>query len=140
MRNSFSLVFGVMLLACGGTSTPPIDGGTDGTVSDTGGGSDGSGVGDGGGGPCDGGSCPFGLHCCGNTCVNQTNDPQNCGMCGRKCSGSTPMCQGGSCGASTCMPMCATNQVCCIVDGPGPAQDPKCYDGITCPVGCPLCN
>ena len=139
MRN-LSWILGLVLVACGGTPTPPIDGGgNDGTVSDSGGGVDGAGS-DSGGGPCDAGACGFGLTCCGNKCVNQNNDPQNCGMCGNKCTGGKPMCQGGQCAASACMPMCTASQVCCIVDGPGPTQPPKCYDGDTCPVGCPLCN
>jgi hypothetical protein len=36
---------------------------------------------------CQGTQCNAGLSCCGNTCVDTTNDDANCGSCGRKCAG-----------------------------------------------------
>jgi hypothetical protein len=138
MRTLF--LFGLLLVAACGSSTPPADGGLDATLSDGSAGKDGSSGVEGGAGPCDGGACTFGFKCCGNTCVNDRNDPKNCGGCGTTCGGMTPMCSNGTCTGSKCMPACATNQVCCEVEGPGPSMGPKCYDGDTCPVGCPQCQ
>lgn len=94
---------------------------------------------DSGGGACDGGTCPGGLYCCAGGCVNLANDPLNCGTCGRTCAGSTPMCQSGTCAADACTPPCALGSVCCEVNRGGPLGAPSCYQGTTCPVGCPLC-
>ena len=53
---------------------------------------------------CNGTSC--GVSCTGatptycmttNTCVNTTNDANNCGTCAMKCTGATPVCSGSSC-------------------------------------------
>jgi hypothetical protein len=136
-----SLALGVGTFGCGGTTAPDIDGGgggdgggSDGSKSDGGGGADS------GGGPCDGGACPIGLTCCNDSCVNENNDPLHCGGCGTSCSGSTGMCQGGSCIAPTCQPGCGDGEVCCDVQGPGPSGPPQCLPGPTCPVGCPLCQ
>jgi hypothetical protein len=98
-------------------------------------------VADSGGGPCSAGSaCPTFLHCCSGACVNEQNDPLNCGGCGIVCSGATPMCEAGHCVAATCEPACGSGQTCCLVDGPGPSGGPKCVDGPTCPIGCPACG
>jgi hypothetical protein len=119
-------------LACGGTTTTNLDAGADGSSDAP--------VADSGGGPCDGGACTFGLHCCSNACINEMNDPLNCGGCGIVCSGSQSMCLGGSCQSPTCQPSCSDGQVCCDIPGPGPSQPVKCVDGVTCPVGCPACK
>jgi len=95
---------------------------------------------DSGGGGCDAGACEGGLDCCGGACVNLKNDPFNCGACGTRCSGLKSMCNGGLCTLPTCLPLCKETQQCCNVPGPGPSGGPKCVDGPTCPVGCPLCK
>ncbi len=137
-----SLVALFVVVACGGTTTV-IDGGVDGSSADASS-KDGSvsdaPVYDSGGGACDGGACGFGLECCGDQCVNQTNDPNNCGGCGTVCSGSKSMCLGGSCQAQTCQPACGDGFKCCDLQGPGPSGPPKCVAGQTCPVGCPSCG
>ena len=95
---------------------------------------------DSGGGACDAGACPQGLTCCGGQCKNLVNDPLNCSQCGQGCSGATPMCLGGVCSKDICQPTCGTGQVCCQVNKGGPSGPPTCYQGTTCPVGCPLCK
>ena len=98
-------------------------------------------VADSGGGPCmEGGVCQLGLTCCDPACVNEQNDPLNCGTCGHRCDGATSMCELGNCVLPTCAPPCTSNQSCCDVKGPGPSMPPACVDGPTCPVGCPLCQ
>ena len=98
-------------------------------------------VGDSGGGPCDpSGGCSAVLKCCAGSCVYEQNDPLNCGGCGIVCSGETSMCLGGTCTKPTCSPACGTGQSCCQIDGPGPSGPPRCIDGPTCPIGCPLCG
>jgi hypothetical protein len=98
-------------------------------------------VGDSGGGPCDpSGGCSALLKCCAGACVYEQNDPLNCGGCGVVCSGETSMCEGGHCIKPTCAPACGAGQSCCQIDGPGPSGPPRCVDGPTCPIGCPLCG
>lgn len=96
---------------------------------------------DSGGGPCGSGGlvCGAGLTCCSGACINFANDPLNCGGCGTRCTGTTPMCAGGTCTHDMCSPVCGTGSVCCAVNGGGPVRPPVCYVGITCPVGCPTC-
>jgi hypothetical protein len=103
-------------------------------------------------------ACMTGRTCCGGGCVNTSNDPRNCGGCGRTCSGDRPFCAGGTCTANPCQrdggtcagggaccgtTCCAAGQLCCDVEGPvgGIVQ---CHtptaDQPTCPQGCaPLC-
>lgn len=88
---------------------------------------------------CDGG-CGFGFHCCDDSCVNENNDPLNCGGCGTKCTGSTSMCLVAICGPPTCQPTCQSGEQCCEIQGPGPSGPPQCVQGTTCPLGCPACN
>lgn len=85
-------------------------------------------------------SCGGGLNCCAGACKNFENDPLNCGGCGHLCTGEKSMCLGGGCETPTCPTTCAAGEQCCLVPGPGPSALPKCYPGITCPVGCPLCK
>ncbi len=98
-----------------------------------------------------------GFTCCDGSCRNLDNDPKNCGMCGKVCSGGTSMCQGGDCVAPPCTAelcapdasccgavCCAVGQLCCQImhGGPSPAEPtPECADPVdgTCPAGCPAC-
>ena len=141
LASSLTCIF--IAAACGGTVTTVGDSGTDGSSGD-GSGNDGFAsdgpVGDSGGGACDGGACQAPLHCCTGQCVYEQNDPLNCGACGTHCGGAASMCENGNCVSPTCNPGCTSGQVCCDIPGPGPSQPPKCVDGDTCPIGCPLCN
>jgi hypothetical protein len=142
MRGVTLLLLGMLVAGC--RTTPlPLDGGSGGE-----GGSGGSG---GGGGSVDmaGGThpctllCTFGLTCCDNQCVNLRNDVHNCGGCGIVCSGPQPFCDGTKCAPAPCSPACTGGQLCCEVNGPGPARPPMCTaptDAGTCPLGCPLCQ
>ena len=112
----------------GDTTPPPTDTATDAIRGDSGGGACGA-----------GGSCAAPLKCCSGACVYEMNDPLNCGGCGIQCTGDTSMCEAGHCIHPTCAPSCASGKVCCDVNGPGPTTGPKCLDGPTCPIGCPLC-
>ncbi len=135
----------ILVVACAGTAPASDAGAPDATTDATG--SDASGdvsvsdasTGDSGGGACDGGACPALLNCCGGACKNFMNDPRNCGGCGTSCKAGD-MCLNGKCAAATCQPACSPSQVCCEVNKGGPSGGPSCYDGITCPVGCPACN
>jgi hypothetical protein len=149
----FPLALLVALSACGGISVAPPDGGS------SAGGHTGA-----GGAPADGGGvcnvlCLTGRSCCGGACVNEQNDPMNCGQCGKGCAGATPLCSGGQCIAPPCdsppgpcalnalccgSSCCGPGQLCCQVDGPVSGGPPSCYtptaDQTTCPQGCaPLC-
>src|SRR5450432_3093056 len=101
-------------LACGGSTTTDLDSGSSDGASKDSPTSDGP-FADSGGGACDGGTCTFGLQCCSDSCVNEMNDPLNCGGCGTHCSGAKPMCLGGSCQAQTCQPTCGDGHVCCDI-------------------------
>jgi hypothetical protein len=113
---------------------------------------------DGGGGGCGDAGCAAGLTCCGGACVNQVNDPRNCGLCGYRCPGPSAFCSGGVCAQAPCNPgnvcatpsaalccgaaCCKTGELCCEVNRGGPSRGPECVAPIagTCPVGCPLCK
>lgn len=140
-----------LLVRCGGTTTPGTDGGasTDASTSDGGGKSDG-----GSGGSCNP-ACGEARNCCGNACVNEANDPHNCGGCGVVCSGTDsfceqgtckpPPCTIGTCNAASCCgsSCCSSGEICCATEGPV-SGEPTCFkptaDQPTCPQGCaPLC-
>lgn len=80
------------------------------------------------------------LSCCNGACVNEQNDPFNCGACGVRCSEPSSMCLNGHCSAPTCQPACAAGTQCCLVNSAGPAEPPSCRPGTGCPVGCPACT
>ena len=136
------------------------DAGLQGSASASNGGSSGSG-GTASGGSAAGGAtcCPPGRDtgrlCCQGQCVNPSNDPTNCGDCGRKCTSGT-YCTNGSCVAPPCSASCTGGATCCgtecctagelCCDPQGPiSNEPGCValtpnDQGTCPPGCaPLC-
>lgn len=95
--------------------------------------------------------------CCGDACVNPTNDPFNCGGCGVTCSGATPFCNDGTCEAPPCQldggapagatccgtSICSSGQICCLEEGPVGGYS-SCITPTashpTCAMGCaPLC-
>ncbi|MEM9192695.1 MAG: hypothetical protein AAGF12_26210 [Myxococcota bacterium] len=41
--------------------------------------------------------CAMGESCCGGTCIDTSNDPENCGACGETCGPNGPSCVGGTC-------------------------------------------
>lgn len=149
-------VIAFFVSACGGTTNAPrTDGGAGTGGSGTGGSSGTGGAGAGGGGGA-GNSCSAGCgmarECCDGHCVNQYNDPFNCGKCGNKCDTGT-YCTGGQCvtppcqktcgGAQCCDTACCSNgQLCCDPQGPV-SLSPVCTTPVngTCPMGCaPLCK
>jgi hypothetical protein len=100
-------------------------------------------------------ACSAGFTCCSGNCVNTSNDPKNCGVCGAKCTGATPFCQGSckqapcyqdaaSCGASSCCgtQCCGITETCCLIElGASSIQCVAADAGQpTCPAGCPLCR
>ena len=103
-----------------------------------------------GGGTC-GPSCGF--TCCNTECVNTNNDINNCGACGKVCSGPAPFCNGGKCesppclgvtcaGTATCCETscCNEGELCCNVNAG--ASRTACFpatDKGTCPLGCAQC-
>jgi len=110
-----------------------------------------------GGGACSASTCMSPFVCCGDTCVNPSNDFKNCGACDLACPGPQPFCDNGKCGTPPCASpatcgatgeccgtmCCKTGEICCWVEG-GPAlQYPTCTAPDTttgtCPKGCPLC-
>jgi hypothetical protein len=131
-------------------------GGGSGSGSSSGSSSGGSASGGSSGGPdaSIGCKCQGGLACCGGKCVNEGNDPKNCGGCGVTCSGNTPYCAGhceappceqdaASCGSATCCgtQCCGPGDLCCqLEEGVWITQ---CVTPTssqpTCPVGCPMC-
>jgi hypothetical protein len=135
-----------------GGSAGSSAGGTAGsnTGGTAGGAGKGGNAGAGGSGGC--GFCDF--TCCGSNCINTNNDINNCGTCGKACTGVHPYCDNGVCaatppcsgiactpGAVCCGTLCCTaSEICCNV--PGPLGDHmQCTVPIegTCPKGCTSC-
>ena len=94
-----------------------------------------------------------GFECCDGVCVNTSNDIENCGGCGIRCTGQVRYCDNGNCGAPECAAgincgtgqccgaeCCGDGQLCCVVPG-GPVQPARCVEPAngTCPRGCPNC-
>jgi hypothetical protein len=59
---------------------------------------------------CNGVICANGDTCCGAGCANTSNDPNNCGSCGKKCRAGE-VCGGGQCLCGSTA--CSTGQLCC---------------------------
>ena len=151
MKPIFALAC-IVVVACGG-GTSGVDGGSndgspnDGTVQDSSTQDSSSSDAaandapyyDGALGPCDGGACSAGLSCCNGLCVDELNDPHNCGGCGSPCGIQVSMCLNGSCHIPTCQPACTASQTCCETIGPV-QQFPQCVNGNSCPPGCPTCK
>ncbi|MCA9597551.1 MAG: Hint domain-containing protein [Myxococcales bacterium] len=103
---------------------------------------------------CDSTNCEW--TCCGDQCVNTTNDFKNCGACGKACTGQNPFCDNGTCkpnppcdsgtqcpGVALCCGgnCCAAGDICCDVPGPvvtGVACTKPTAEG-SCPLGCKTC-
>lgn len=93
-----------------------------------------------------------GFSCCDGKCVNRSNDPFNCGMCGVECDGATPYCGGTSCIARPCTTTCESGETCCgsACCGDGEiccmrtvgASVAVCQLPVngTCPLGCGDCS
>jgi Stigma-specific protein, Stig1 len=151
---------GLILAACGGSTT--ASGSKDAGHDSSSGGSGGSGGSTGGTAGASGGcaqSCAAqAFKCCGGACVNAFNDIDNCGSCGHQCTGTHPYCNNGTCGTPVCAPdagsscssqqfccgtsCCGAGQLCCLVPGPAEPGYPICADPTaqgTCPMGCPTC-
>ena len=91
----------------------------------------------GGGEVCSSIVCPSPLQNCSNQCVDEGNDPKNCGGCGKLCPpGQT--CTNGHCGGGGCNggPTCAGTQQCCASGCSTTSTDVKNCGGcnIVCPV------
>jgi len=151
------------LLACGGSTTSSGGGGSGAAGSSGSAGFGGSAGASGAGGQAGaaghaGGTgvctqdCIVGRTCCSGSCVDEYNDPHNCGACGKACADGTyctsGLCQKipctGGCSDGTCCgaECCTGGQLCC--DAAGPVDNgPHCVapsDAGTCPVGCaPQC-
>jgi hypothetical protein len=137
------------VVACSGsTTTSKPDASTAEGGADAGAGADaaqGDAASDGGGAcslrdsssPC---TSQSGFSCCDGACVNEANDPQNCGGCGTQCTAPKAMCVAGKCVVPTCSPACTGAEVCCAVNTAGPPPPPTCYAGPSCPLGCPFCQ
>jgi hypothetical protein len=69
---------------------------------------------------------------CGTTCVNLSNDVNNCGTCGNVCGAATPVCQGGVC---ISQPPTACTTAPCASTGPNSVQCPNSptSDGVCTP-------
>lgn len=93
-----------------------------------------------------------GFSCCDGKCVNRSNDPFNCGMCGVECGGGMPYCGGTSCIAQPCTTTCESGETCCgsACCGAGEiccmrtvgASVAECQLPVngTCPLGCSDCG
>jgi hypothetical protein len=81
-----------------------------------------------------------GLRCCDGTCVDVTNDANNCGGCGVVCSGSTPFCVAGRCTAdgSECAPGLTKCGNTCVDLGYDPQNCGAC--GNVCAESTPYCS
>ena len=73
-------------------------------------------------------ACAAGDTCCSNGCKNLLTDAQNCGECGKKCTGNQTCANGScSCGGTTC----TGTQICC---------SNACVDKNTDPNNCGFCG
>jgi hypothetical protein len=97
-----------------------------------------------------------GFECCGDLCVNFSNDVRNCGECGNVCEGEFPYCDGGDCAPAPCGPLtdcgpgfhccndecCGEGELCCAGNFGGPVRPASCMPATngTCPMGCPMCE
>lgn len=91
--------------------------------------------------------CEAGLHDCNGKCVNEGNDPSNCGMCGRTCPAPDSGTGQAICDNGVCLVQCAgggvvCNGACCKAPSKGmptcTGTPPAC--GFTCDSGYHVCN
>ena len=87
------------------------------------------------------GTCPTGQTCCpDNRCYNLTNDPTNCGECGKSCYPKGNICIAGNCSCNGAAPCSTEGWICCASGG---CLDPNfdtnnCGEcGHRCPEGQP---
>ena len=143
----------MLTAACGGSTVIGGSGGSGGTASGGMGNAGSSGMaGMPAGGATGCSTCGSSRECCADQCVNEENDPHNCGACGKVCDSGTycgagqcvkppceTTCTGDTCCGSEC---CKAGQICCDPQGPLD-MGPRCTapsDTGTCPMGCaPLC-
>jgi hypothetical protein len=91
--------------------------------------------------------CTGTTSCCGSSCVDRMTDEANCGSCGHACTGSTPICCGGSCVASdathcggACTACGGTSPLCCG-NTCVPTDVRHCTScGMTCATGSDCCG
>ncbi|MGO8993749.1 MAG: MXAN_6577-like cysteine-rich protein [Polyangiaceae bacterium] len=81
-------------------------------------------------GPADSGpTCASGQSLCGSTCVNESNDPNNCGACGTTCAAGE-VCSSGACACPSGESLCGTT---CVNESSDPNNCGAC--GATCAAG-----
>jgi hypothetical protein len=75
-----------------------------------------------------------GYSACSNVCVNETNDPSNCGSCAHGCTGATPYCAGSGCVA------CLSGSQCANGSTPETCVSNAWVLGAACSGSTPVCS
>ena len=96
--------------------------------------------------------CGPGFQCCQGNCVNEANDPHNCGGCGTTCMAPASLCDGTckvpQCSALNCSSSetccgsqcCGAGTICCTIDMGVTVTECAMPVNGTCPLGCPSCQ